>query len=213
MLGVIFPPLPNVQLHLANEDDQLVNASTPRALVISVPNWFKKVKPSPKCEDKDTWLDEPMTTPPDAESSDLWSIKESDKICGVYDHSQFRYVNQGRFDVVYSTVKIGSDMKVAVKRMRFKDCEFLARYGMLSLHRKFEEETVKYITRQICATMAKVHEMNVVHRDVKPPNITVGDAGRHDSRFRKREAGVDCDEHVVRKYSTRQSILGETGSH
>ncbi|KAJ7702218.1 kinase-like domain-containing protein [Mycena rosella] len=135
----------------------------------------------------------------------------------VYDHSKVRYVSQGRFGVVYSTMKIGSDVKVAAKRMRFKDsavgresdseidilqslkglpgvCQILGVFyeahsidivlewvsgGDLytqTLHREFGEETVKHIARQICATMVKVHEMNVVHRDVKPHNIVVSDA-------------------------------------
>ncbi|KAJ7684566.1 kinase-like domain-containing protein [Mycena polygramma] len=43
------------------------------------------------------------------------------------------------------------------------------------LVRKFDENSVKHIARQICDTMARLHGKNIVHRDLKPQNILLGD--------------------------------------
>ncbi|KAJ7722278.1 kinase-like domain-containing protein [Mycena maculata] len=67
-------------------------------------------------------LTEPITPPPNARHSPMWSFKESDKICQVYDHRSFEYLSQGASSVVSRAIAIGSNKKVAVKRMRFKGC-------------------------------------------------------------------------------------------
>ncbi|KAJ7796880.1 kinase-like domain-containing protein [Mycena olivaceomarginata] len=76
-----------------------------------------------------TVLREAETPPLGAEHSKLWCIHADDKLCEVYDYTKLLYLAQGSSGVVYSTTRIGTDVKVAVKRMRFSDDPgFLERY-------------------------------------------------------------------------------------
>ncbi|KAJ6606412.1 kinase-like domain-containing protein [Mycena vulgaris] len=238
-IEVVIPPMGSADPRTAN-DNQLVSESPPNfPLIISFPSCATI---NINGVSNETLPKEPTTPPPDAQSSEQWSIKETDEICKFYDHGRIRFISQGSFGVVYSITKRGSDTQVAVKRMRFSDvctiqyvcitgnsqrrslqgpecggqtefrwqsdseiailqrlkgiagvCQILEVFrqgntidivlelisgGDLAqtLHRELGEETVKHIARQICATMKKVHENNVVHRDLKRENIVVEDS-------------------------------------
>ncbi|KAJ7168313.1 kinase-like domain-containing protein [Mycena crocata] len=172
-----------------------------------------------------TCLREAVTPPQDAETSREWAPKEGDKICEFYDHNKLQYIGQGSSGVVYSTTRIGSDEKVAIKRIRFSDPEFLhqsdglregeSEIAMLEIVKGFlgvcqyiecvkdganldivqefvpgtdlqtktsegdlDEEICKDIASQMCTNLSKLHENQIVHRDLKLNNILLTDDHR-----------------------------------
>lgn len=73
------------------------------------------------------YVDNPALFTPISQILLLTQLNQADdKLCEVYDYTKLLYLAQGSSGVVYSTTRIGTDVKVAVKRMRFSDVCIIA---------------------------------------------------------------------------------------
>lgn len=73
------------------------------------------------------YVDNPALFTPISQALLLTQLNQADdKLCEVYDYTKLLYLAQGSSGVVYSTTRIGTDVKVAVKRMRFSDVCIIA---------------------------------------------------------------------------------------
>ncbi len=171
-------------LKLNDLTQEVFNVEAIKSLTAKPPNKYKFIKSIGyggmktvlQVHDKDTSRDVAMAIIPDAKNrsdSDLTRFVQEARITAGLEHPNIVPVHDIGIDASgspYFTMKLlkGENLAIVLQKLREHDENFIDSYDLLRLLRIFIK---------VCNAVAFAHSKGVIHLDLKPENIQIGDYG------------------------------------
>ncbi|KAJ8940009.1 hypothetical protein NQ318_011953 [Aromia moschata] len=101
-----------------------------------------------------------------------------------------------------------------LKHMLYLVCEYITGgdlFDAITVAQKFSEEQASLMINHLVSALAYLHNLNIVHRDVKPENLLVELDGSRVKYLKLGDFGLACEVTGATLYSVRYSDLRSTG--